>query len=225
MGSYRGSFGRIDHPRSPRNWRRGFSVEKTNLHATVDRVRLRYLTLKLRALIWVLRRLRAGRDRLSRLDRGVVNSRRKTIRAVITRTIIDGSTVDMRQSSSVSDCKLATRLTGKAASWAYAESVVALVAPRSAATKRTSPSERCWTRHFVKTSTKSRPAYDEKMVWDWCKHDGARGNAAEGMRVEYKRGPQRNKQYSGQPWRLPRPGEPNTAIPFSGRKSLLLIRP
>jgi hypothetical protein len=27
-----------------------------------------------------------------------------------------------------------------------------------ASTKRTSPSERCWTRHFVKTSTESRPA-------------------------------------------------------------------
>ena len=37
-----------------------------------------------------------------------------------------------------------------------------------ASSKRTSPRERCWTRHFVKTSTKSRPAYDEKLVWDWC---------------------------------------------------------
>ena len=53
--------------------------------------------------------------------RRVVSSRRKTISAVITRTIIDGSTVDIRESSGVSDCKLATRLTGKATSWAYAE--------------------------------------------------------------------------------------------------------
>jgi hypothetical protein len=30
--------------------------------ATFDHVRLRYLTWKLRALCWVLRRLRAGRD-------------------------------------------------------------------------------------------------------------------------------------------------------------------
>ena len=30
-----------------------------------------------------------------------------------------------------------------------------------ASTKRTSPCERCWTRHFVKTSTKSRPAYND----------------------------------------------------------------
>jgi len=87
-------------------------------------LRLRYRTWKLRALCWVLRRVRAGRDRLSRLDRGVVSSRRKTIRAVITRTIIDGSTVDIRESSGVSDGKLATRLTGKATSWAYAESLV-----------------------------------------------------------------------------------------------------
>ena len=76
-------------------------------------LRLRYRTLKLRALCWLLRRLRAGRDRLSRLDRGVVSSRRKTIRAVITRTIIDGSTVDIRESSGVSDGKLATRLIEK----------------------------------------------------------------------------------------------------------------
>src|ERR1700730_6818774 len=33
-----------------------------------------------------------------------------------------------------------------------------------ASTKRTSPCERYWTRHSVKTSPKSRPAYDEKLV-------------------------------------------------------------
>jgi hypothetical protein len=33
-----------------------------------------------------------------------------------------------------------------------------------ASTKRTSPRERYWTRHFVKTSTKSRPAYIQKLV-------------------------------------------------------------
>ena len=48
------------------------------------------------------------------LARGVVSSRRKTSRAVIARTIIDGSTSDMRESSGVSDGKLARRLTGKA---------------------------------------------------------------------------------------------------------------
>ena len=94
------------------------------------------------------------------LARGVVSSLRKTSRAVIARTIIDGSTVDMRESSGVSDGRLARRLTGKATSWVCAEPVVLLLhAP--VATKRTSPRQRCWTRHFVKTSTKSRPAYDE----------------------------------------------------------------
>ena len=53
-------------------------------------LRLRYRVLKLRALCWVLRRLRAGRL-----------SRRKTSRAVIARTIIDGSTSDMMESSGV----------------------------------------------------------------------------------------------------------------------------
>ena len=32
------------------------------MFATFDHVRLRYLTLKLRALCWLLQRLRAGRD-------------------------------------------------------------------------------------------------------------------------------------------------------------------
>jgi hypothetical protein len=48
------------------------------------------------------------------LARGVVSSRRKTSRVVIARTIIDGSTSDMRESSGVSDGKLARRLIGKA---------------------------------------------------------------------------------------------------------------
>jgi hypothetical protein len=38
-----------------------------------------------------------------------VSSRRKTSRVVIARTIIDGSTSDMRESSGVSDGKLARR--------------------------------------------------------------------------------------------------------------------
>jgi hypothetical protein len=33
-----------------------------------------------------------------------------------------------------------------------------------ASTKRTSPCERCWTRHFVKTSTTSCSAYNELLV-------------------------------------------------------------
>jgi hypothetical protein len=48
------------------------------------------------------------------LARGVVSSRGKISRVVIARTIIDGSTSDMRESSGVSDGKLARRLTGKA---------------------------------------------------------------------------------------------------------------
>ncbi len=112
----------------------------------------------------------------------------KTSRAVIARTIIDGSTSDMMESSGVSDGKLARRLTGKATSWACAEPVV-LLPHAPAATKRTSPRQRCWTRHFVKTSTKSRPAYDEKLVWDWCNTTARATTAAGGVRVEYKKSP------------------------------------
>src|ERR1700730_16526765 len=43
----------------------------------------------------------------------VVSSPRKTSRAVITRTIIDGSTVDIRESPGVFYGKLATGLTGR----------------------------------------------------------------------------------------------------------------
>jgi len=109
-----------------------------------------YLTLKLRALCCVLR---APARRAPFLARGVVRSRRKTSRAVIARTIIDGSTSDMMESSGVSDGKLARRLTGKATSWACAEPI-ALLPHALAATKRSSLRQRCWTRHFVKTSTK-----------------------------------------------------------------------
>jgi hypothetical protein len=86
------------------------------------------------------------------LARGVVSAGRKTSRIVIARTIIDGSTSDMREASGVSDGKLARRLTGKATFWACAEPV-AFLPHAPAATKRTSPRQRCWTRHFVKTST------------------------------------------------------------------------
>jgi hypothetical protein len=51
---------------------------------------------------------------------------------------------------------------------------------------RKSPRERRWSRHFVKPSTKSCPAYDEKLVWDWC-NTTAHGATAGGMRVEYKK--------------------------------------
>jgi hypothetical protein len=57
----------------------------------------------------------------------VVSSRRKTSRAVITRTIIDGSTVDMRESPGVFYGKLATGWTGKATSRASAEPIVLLL--------------------------------------------------------------------------------------------------
>ena len=90
------------------------------------------------------------------LARGVVSAGRKTSRIVIARTIIDGSTSDMREASGVSDGKLARRLTGKATFWACAEPV-AFLPHAPAATKRTSPRQRCWTRHFVKTSTTSCP--------------------------------------------------------------------
>jgi hypothetical protein len=53
-----------------------------------------------------------------------------------------------------------------------------------AATKRTSRRQRCWTRHFVKTSTKSRPAYDEKL--NTTAHGATR---SDGMRVHYKKAP------------------------------------
>ena len=69
-------------------------------------LRLRYLTLKLRALCWVLAATARGAPFLAR---GVVSSRRKTSRVVIARTIIDGSTSDMMESSGVSDGKLARR--------------------------------------------------------------------------------------------------------------------
>jgi hypothetical protein len=72
------------------------------------------------------------------LVRGVVSSRRKTSRVVIARTIIDGSTSDIMESSGV---LLARRLTGT----------------RPPATKRSLPRKKCWARHFVKTSTMSRP--------------------------------------------------------------------
>jgi hypothetical protein len=100
-------------------------------------LRIRYLTLKLRALCWVMRRLRAGAPFLAR---GVVSSRRKTSRVVIARTIIDGSTSDMMESSGVSDGKLARRLTGKATSWACAEPVALLPhAPRGNKANVTAP--------------------------------------------------------------------------------------
>ena len=104
------------------------------------------------------------------LARGVVSSRRKTSRVVIARTIIDGSTSDMMESSGVSDSKLARRLTGKATSWACAEPVV----PHApAATKRTSPRMRCSARHFVKTSTMSRPGTYWIAGVGLVQHDGA----------------------------------------------------
>jgi hypothetical protein len=53
------------------------------------RLRLRYRT-KMRAPCWLLERLSA--DAEAPIDQRVLSSRRKTIRAVITRTIIDGTT-------------------------------------------------------------------------------------------------------------------------------------
>jgi hypothetical protein len=74
------------------------------------------------------------------LARGAVSSRRKTSRVVIARTIIDGSTSEMRESSGVSDGKLARRLTGKATSWACAEPVALLPqAPRGNKANVTAP--------------------------------------------------------------------------------------
>ena len=86
-------------------------------------LRLRYRTLKTSRVVLGLAAAARGAPFLAR---GVVSSRRKTSRVVIARTIIDGSTSDMLESSGVSDGKLARRLTGKATSWACAEPVVLL---------------------------------------------------------------------------------------------------
>jgi len=86
-------------------------------------LRLRYLTLKLRTLCWVLLRLVAPARGGAFLGPRGDEFTGKTSRAVIARTIIDGSTSDMMESSGVSVGKLARRLTGKATSWACAELV------------------------------------------------------------------------------------------------------
>ena len=77
-------------------------------------------TLRLRYRISFARFAGCGACSLGALlcQRRGVSWRRKTSRAVIARTIIDGSKVDMRESSGVSDGKLARRWTGKATSWA-----------------------------------------------------------------------------------------------------------
>ena len=77
-------------------------------------LRLRYRILKLRALCWVLLRLVAPARGGAFLGPRGDEFTGKTSRAVIARTIIDGSTSDMMESSSVSVGKLARRLTGKA---------------------------------------------------------------------------------------------------------------
>jgi hypothetical protein len=106
------------------------------------RVRLRYLTLKLRALCWVLRRLRVGRL-----------SRRKTSRAVIARTIIDGSTSDMMESSGVFRWQAGEPAT----SWACAELVASRpVASRSRGIKVDIAKLEALNTAFVKTSITSR---------------------------------------------------------------------
>ena len=84
------------------------------MFATFDRIRLRYRILKLRALCWVLLRLVAPARGGAFLGPRGDEFTGKTSRAVIARTIIDGSTSDMMESSSVSVGKLARRLTGKA---------------------------------------------------------------------------------------------------------------
>ena len=88
----------------------------------------------------------------------VVSSRRKTSRAVITRTIIDGTT-DMRGIPR-SDCvfygKLATGLTGKG-DFSGLSRTRRPIASRSAATQRSLPRKRCSARHFVKASTEISP--------------------------------------------------------------------
>ena len=62
-----------------------------------------------------------------------------------------------------------------------------------ASTKRASPCERYWTRHSVKTSTKSGPAYNEKLVGRcviWHRPGGWRGRSVErGSGRDRKRNP------------------------------------
>jgi hypothetical protein len=84
-----------------------------------------------------------------------VGSRRKTIRAVITRTIIDGSTVETRETPGVFYGKLATGLT-EATYRANAEPLVLLLrAP--AAPKRTSAHSRCLVSGFRQNFDKVSP--------------------------------------------------------------------
>jgi len=100
----------------------------------------------------------------------VVSSRRKTSRAVIRRTINDGTT-DMRESPDWIVFTMASwrpvRIEGHVSGLCRTNLVLLLRAP--AATKLTSTR-----RHSVITSTKSRPAYDES----WCEAGATLRDAA-----------------------------------------------
>jgi hypothetical protein len=84
-----------------------------------------------------------------------VGSRRKTIRAVITRTIIDGSTVETRETPGVFYGKLATGLTGRPLIGLMPNpSSCYFALPRHQSGPQ--HTRDVWSRDSVKTSTKSR---------------------------------------------------------------------
>jgi hypothetical protein len=88
---------------------------------------------------------------------GVVSSRRKTSRAVITRTIIDGSTVDMRESPLFSYGMFATGLTGTPRIGLMSNpSSYCFTLARE--TKRSLLRKRCWSRHSVNSAAQNSVA-------------------------------------------------------------------
>src|SRR5580704_8356139 len=99
------------------------------------RTRIRYLTLKLRALCWVLRRLRAGGGEFAAKNKHSCHCEN------------DYCWQHIRHEGIL-------RRFRRQAGEAFDRKGQPHAPP---ATKRTSPRQKCWTRHFVKTSTMSRP--------------------------------------------------------------------
>jgi hypothetical protein len=137
------------------------------------------------------------------LVRGVVSSRRKTSRVVIARTIIDGSTSDIMESSGV---LLARRLTGT----------------RPPGNKAILAAQEMLGSAFRQNFDNVPPRH---IMDSWCGNGATRLRARQRGRVEYKKAPdwprdalcdqtrgrsqkaweetqaRMNKQYSGQSWR------------------------
>ena len=113
------------------------------------------------------------------LARGMVTSRRKTSRVVIARTIIDGSTSDMRESPNwivFSISKTATGLARKAAYRAFAEPIALLP---HAATKRSFAAQVMFGSAFCQNFDNVAPWH---IMDSWCGIGATRrraGNAAE----------------------------------------------